>query len=72
MEGNRMTDTPPEIVELIRKKLMARSGEERFLMGVRMFEAAREMALASLPAGLSPEELKRRLFQRLYDEPMPF
>jgi len=66
-----MTDTPPEITELIRHKLMARSGEERFLMGVRMFEAAREMALASLPADLSPDELKRRLFQRLYGQPMP-
>jgi len=50
---------------------MARSGEERFLMGVRMFEAARAMALASLPDSLSPEELKRRLFQRLYGQPMP-
>ena len=66
-----MTDTPPEIAEIVRQKLMARSGEERFLMGVRMFDAAREMALASLPAGLSPEELKRQLFQRLYGQPMP-
>ena len=66
-----MTDTPPEITELVRQKLMARSGEERFLMGVRMFEAAREMVLASLPAGLSPEELKRQLFQRLYGQPLP-
>ena len=66
-----MTDTPPEITELVRQKLMARSGEERFLMGARMFEAARAMALASLPDSLSPEELKRRLFQRLYGQPMP-
>jgi len=66
-----MTDTSPEIAELVRQKLMARSGEERFLMGVRMFDAARDMALASLPAGLSPEELKRQLFQRLYAQPMP-
>ena len=66
-----MTDTSPEIAELVRQKLMARSGEERFLMGVRMFDAARAMALASMPAGLSPEEQKRRLFQRLYGEPMP-
>jgi hypothetical protein len=66
-----MTDTSPEIAELVRKKLMARSGEERFLMGVRMFDAAREMALASLPAGLSPEELKRQLFRRIYDQPLP-
>jgi hypothetical protein len=67
-----MTDTPPEIAELVRQKLMARSGEERFLMGVRSFDAARAMALASLPAGLSPEELKRQLYQRIYGEPLPF
>jgi len=66
-----MTDTTPEITELVRQKLMARSGEERFLMGVRMFDAARAMALASLPAGLSTEELKRQLFQRLYGQPLP-
>ena len=64
-----MTDTSPEIAELFRQKLMARSGEERFLMGVRMFDAAHAMALASLPAGLLPEELK--LYQRLYGQPLP-
>ena len=31
-----MTDTSPEIAELVRQKLMARSAEERFVMGVRM------------------------------------
>ena len=67
-----MTDTSPEIAELIRQKLMARSGEERFVMGVQMFEAARAMARASLPAGLSPEELKRQLFLRIYGQPAPF
>lgn len=67
-----MTDTSPEIAELVRQKLMARSGEERFIMGVQMFEAARAMALASLPAGLSPEELKRQLFLRTYGHPAPF
>ena len=50
---------------------MARSAEERFLMGVRMFDAARAMALASLPAGLTAEELRRQLFQRLYGQPLP-
>lgn len=66
-----MNDTPPEIAELVRQKLMARSAEERFLMGVRMFDAARAMALASFPAGLSAEEVRRRLFQRLYGQPLP-
>jgi hypothetical protein len=66
-----MTDTTPEIAELVRQKLMARSGEERFLMGVRMFDAARAMVLASLPEGLPPEELKRQLFERIYGCQMP-
>lgn len=66
-----MTGTPPEIAELMRQKLMARSGEERFLMGVRAFEAARDMVLASLPADLSEEERRRQLFQRVYGEPLP-
>jgi len=66
-----MNDTSPEITDLVRQKLMARSAEERFLMGASMFVAAREMVLASLPAGLPPEELKRQLFQRLYGQPLP-
>jgi hypothetical protein len=67
-----MTDTPPEIAELVRQKLMARSGSERFVMGVQMFEAARAVVLASLPSPLAPEELRRQLFHRLYGEPAPF
>jgi hypothetical protein len=67
-----MSDTPPEIAELVRRKLMSRSPEERFVMGARMFDAARAMVLASLPVGLSTQELKRRLFQRLYGRPAPF
>lgn len=66
-----MTDTPPEILELVRQKLMARSPAERFLMGVQMFDAARAMVIASLPAGLPPNELKRQLFQRIYGQPLP-
>ena len=67
-----MNDTSPEIAELVRQKLMARSGSERFVMGTRMFDAARAVVLASLPAGLSPDELKRQLFQRVYGLAVPF
>ncbi len=67
-----MTDTSPEIAELVRQKLMARSGSERFVMGARMFDAARTIVLASLPAGLAPDELKRQLFQRVYGLAAPF
>jgi hypothetical protein len=61
-----MTDTPPEIERIIRAKLMALSGEERFVMGAQMFDGACEMVKASLPRGLSEAEQRRQLFQRLY------
>ena len=57
---------------MVRQKLMARSGQERFMMGVQMFEAARQMVLASLPRNLSDQELRRELFRRIYGEPAPF
>ena len=66
-----MTDTPPEIAEMVRARLMALSGAERFLMGVRMFEAARGMALASLPTDLREPERKRLLFERFYGMSLP-
>ena len=61
-----MTDTPAEIERMLRNKIMARSGEERFVMGAQMFDSAREMVKASLPPGLSQTEQRRQLFKRLY------
>jgi len=66
-----MTDTPPEIAAMVQARLMALSGAERFLMGVRMFDAARRMVLASLPPDLPESERKRRLFERFYGESLP-
>jgi len=65
-----MNDTSPEIEQKVFEMLMARSGEERFMMGVRSFDAARAIVLASLPKDLPQEELKRRLFERIYGVPM--
>ncbi|HEY1582167.1 MAG TPA: hypothetical protein VGF73_03595 [Chthoniobacterales bacterium] len=61
-----MTDTSPEIERMVRDKLMALSGEERFVMGAQMFESACEMVKASLPPGLSAAEERRQLFKRIY------
>jgi hypothetical protein len=61
-----MNDTPRVIAEIVRRKLLARSGAERVLMGSRMFDAARAMVLASFPSGLSEIEIKGRLCDRLY------
>jgi len=66
-----LTDTQPEIAKMVRDKTLARSGEERFVMGTEMFEAARAMVLASLPATLSDAERKRQLFKRIYGMELP-
>lgn len=65
-----MNDTPPEIENKLHEMIMRCSAEERFMMGVRSFEAAREIILASLPGNLPADELKRRLFERIYGAPM--
>ena len=55
---------------MVREKIMARSGEERFLMGAQMFDSAREMIKVSLPKDLSEPELRRLLFKRIYGREM--
>jgi hypothetical protein len=61
-----VTDTSPEIERMVRNKIMARSGEERFIIGAEMFDSAREMVKASLPKNLSETERRRLLFKRIY------
>jgi len=66
-----MTDTSPEIAEMVRSRLMALTGAERMRMGSDMFDAARRMVLASLPPDLTEPERKRRLFHRIYGMALP-
>ena len=61
-----MTDTTPDIAALVHSRLMAKTGAERFLMGVRMHEAARRMVLASLPAGITASDQRHLLRVRFY------
>jgi hypothetical protein len=63
---SEMTDTTPQIERMVRDEIMARSSEERFIMGAQMFESAMEMVKASLPPGLSAPEQRRRLFKHIY------
>jgi hypothetical protein len=65
-----MNDTDPEVKERVRQLMMQRTGEERFVMGALMFDAARELVIASIPKGLPPQEFKRRLFERFYGVPL--
>ena len=66
-----MNDTSPEIARLIRERLMQLSGEERLRMAASMFESARHLVLASLPASLTESERRRELCRRLYGLELP-
>ena len=66
-----MTDTDPQTEAFYRSLLMARSPEERFLMGVRLCEMARATVLASLPAKISPTERKIAVLRRYYAADFP-
>lgn len=66
-----MDDTAPEVREMMAAMLMRRSGEERFIMGALMFDAARELVIASLSPNLPVSEFRSRLFERIYGFPLP-
>ncbi len=51
-----MNDTTPNIAAIVRERLLSRPGAERVVMGSRMFDVARTIALASFPPGLSEIE----------------
>jgi len=63
-----MNDTDPEIEQLVRSRLLERSGAERVMMGSRMFDLAKAMILASFPQDLTPLEIRERLCERLYGD----
>lgn len=54
-----MQDTTPEIERLMRSRYQAMSGEERFLIGIRMFDLARAIVVSSLPSDLPDDQLRR-------------
>lgn len=66
-----MRDTGVETEALYDEMLMKLSGEQRLIRGAMSYDAARDMVLASFPPGLTRAEILRRLYQRMYGEPLP-
>jgi hypothetical protein len=62
-----MNDTLPEVENIYREMLRARSGRERFMMGIEMFEMAKTM----MRAGMEDEGSNANcgdFFRRLYGD----
>ena len=66
-----MNDTSLKMESLLRKLVMAKSGEERLAMGCAMFDDAKVIALAGLHAersGMDEREHRVQLLMRLYGQ----
>lgn len=65
-----MRDTTPEAACRMRELWAALSGSRRLELAAGMFDSARSLVTASFPTGLSADETRRRLCQRLYGSEM--
>lgn len=66
-----MRDTPPEVEERYRAMLMARTGEERLIMGCAMRDTARALVEASLreqTPNATDATIRKGLFLRFYGQ----
>lgn len=46
-------------------------GEQRFMIGVQMFETARKIVLSSFPKNISKDQRRRLLCERFYKDIAP-
>ena len=63
-----MNDTTPEFRKMLEERVLALAPAERVSMCADMFETARALVEASLPAGLDPIERRRRICRRFYGD----
>ena len=63
-----MNDTSREFELMVAKRYAGMLPEERVRIADEMFDTARQLVLASFPAGLPPTEVRRRLCRRFYGE----
>jgi len=61
-----MNDTIPEIENKLNQIYLGKSGEEKLLIALQMFETARKIVVSSLPENVSEEEVRKELFLRFY------
>lgn len=66
MRQLKMSDTNRNVKNIIDEIYLNKSGEEKLLMALSMFETARELVISSLPGNLSDKELRKELFLRFY------
>lgn len=66
-----LMDTTREMEEMQNELWMKRTAQERAKFMFGMFRTARKMLINSLPKDLPPKDLKKQIYERTYDEPLP-
>jgi len=61
-----MSDTSNSVKNKIDEIYLKKTGEEKLLIALSMFETARELVISSLPNNLSEREFRKALFLRFY------
>ena len=61
-----MNDTAPDVAAYLRERYAAMAPEERFLIGIRMFDSARAFVEASIPAESTDLQRRRAICRRFY------
>jgi hypothetical protein len=61
-------DTTPEFQKMLGERFLALAPAERVSLCADMFETARALVEASLPAGLDAIERRRRICRRFYGD----
>jgi hypothetical protein len=61
-----MNDTAPDIAAYVDCRYAAMSPETRFLIGIHMFDTARELMEASIPDAIQGIDRRRAICRRLY------
>ena len=61
-----MNDTSPDIAEYVNNRYAEMSPETRFLIGIHMFDTARELVEASIPEAVRGNDRRRAICGRLY------
>jgi len=63
-----MNDTLPEAQKYLDELYKKFSGEEKIIIALGMYDAARDIIISSLPPNLSRKEMLTELFLRFYKD----
>ena len=69
--GFSLADTPDDLNKHLFDRMMAKTGEERLIIGCSMNDAARKLVWSGIPEGLDESKRRELFFLRFYGSSLP-